>query len=163
MGCFDTIDVPCPHCGTMYPAQSKGGECLLGEYALYDAPEDVMADANRHAPFVCHACKAVFEVDIKNRQTVKLDTTAEEVRQEMFARMSCGDPSQGRNEVEANVIAALSTQELHRLRLVEAELKMIRETAQAWLSYKGIEHRNSDDLYAAYVIEAILRGEKPGK
>ncbi len=174
MGCFDTIIIPCPRCGEEYDAQSKSGECVLEDYALSDAPDDVMADANRHAPFVCVKCHTVFNVDIKNRQTKQLPMTEEEARKQMWDRLESGDPSKGRNEVEAMVIATLVSEkspdaaqlpirELNRLRACEAELRMIRETAQAWLSYKGIEHKNSDDLYANYVINAVLRGEKPGK
>jgi hypothetical protein len=98
----------------MYPAQSKSGECLLQDYALHDAPEDVMADANRHAPFVCVMCKTVFEVDVQNRKTVQLEKTAEEVRQEMWNRLESGDPSQGRSEVEANVIAMMASEKEYR-------------------------------------------------
>lgn len=59
-------------------------------------------------------------------------------------------------------IKTFKDKELYRLRSCETELLMIKETAQAWLSYKAIDHLNSDDLYANHVINAILRGEKPG-
>ncbi len=64
MGCFDTIIVNCPRCGEPYFAQSKSGECLLREYKLEECPQDVLADVNRHAPFVCN-CGAIFHVELK--------------------------------------------------------------------------------------------------
>lgn len=114
MGCYDTIHIPCPHCGTMYPVQSKGGKCALLDYALRDAPEDVMTDVNRHAPFVCIYCKTVFEVDIQNRKTVQLEKTAEEARQELFDRLNCGDLSKGRDEAEARLIAIMASEKEYR-------------------------------------------------
>ena len=68
MGCFDTVFVPCPQCGTKYAAQSKGGDCILAEYEMDEAPSDVMSNVNRHAPFVCDTCGCVFKVtEIKPR------------------------------------------------------------------------------------------------
>ena len=61
MGVYDTVFVPCPDCGEVYPAQSKSGDCLLQDFELNEAPHDVMADVNRHAPFTCE-CGCVFEV-----------------------------------------------------------------------------------------------------
>ena len=61
MGLYDTIAVPCPKCGELYPAQSKSGACEMKDYELDKAPSDVLADVNRHAPFECE-CGAVFEV-----------------------------------------------------------------------------------------------------
>ena len=65
MGCYDTIEVPCPSCGAKYPAQSKSGDCELKEYELDSAPEYVLFDVNRHAPFECWECGTLFEVEIK--------------------------------------------------------------------------------------------------
>lgn len=69
MGCFDTILVPCPKCGLLYPAQSKGGNCTLERYSFEDAPEDVMSNVNRHAPFTCD-CGAVFKVEFHPTITI---------------------------------------------------------------------------------------------
>ena len=63
MGCYDTILVPCPKCGDLYEAQSKSGDCLLQVYDFEDTPLDVMANVNRHAPFTCSNCRAVFHVE----------------------------------------------------------------------------------------------------
>lgn len=63
MGCYDTVLVPCPKCGEKYPAQSKSGDCVLGEYEMNECPEDVMWDVNRHAPFTCEKCGTVFYVE----------------------------------------------------------------------------------------------------
>lgn len=65
MGMFDTVFVPCPKCGLYYPAQSKGGDCMLDTYELDDAPNDVLSDVNRHAPFKCEQCGSEFEVKIR--------------------------------------------------------------------------------------------------
>ena len=64
MGCYDTILVPCPTCGCRYPAQSKSGDCECLVYAFDNAPTEVMYDVNRHAPFTCDECGAVFEVSV---------------------------------------------------------------------------------------------------
>lgn len=62
MGCYDTINVPCPKCGEIYDAQSKSGDCLLDVYELDTAPQDVLLDINRHAPFICYNCGTKFMV-----------------------------------------------------------------------------------------------------
>ena len=64
MGCYETIMVPCPKCGAEYGAQSKSGPCALDTYTLVDAPDDVIEDVNRHAPFVCESCGQSFCVDL---------------------------------------------------------------------------------------------------
>ena len=61
MGCYDEIKVPCPACGEIYWAQSKSGECEFAQYELNTAPEEVLVDVNRHAPFGC-ICGARFQV-----------------------------------------------------------------------------------------------------
>lgn len=65
MGMFDSIMVPCPKCGEKTEAQSKSGDCTLAIYELNNAPPDVMGDVNRHAPFTCHNCGAVFRVNLQ--------------------------------------------------------------------------------------------------
>lgn len=64
MGMYDTINVPCPRCGKRYPAQSKGGLCVLAEYNLEQAPADALCDVNRHAPYTC-SCGASFAVRLR--------------------------------------------------------------------------------------------------
>ena len=65
MGMFDYVNLKCPHCGATYATQSKGGDCTLATYDLHDAPSDVVLDVNRHAPFTCEECGAMFEVGIR--------------------------------------------------------------------------------------------------
>jgi hypothetical protein len=72
MGCYDTIMVPCPTCQTREAFQTKSGECLLGEYNLEDAPEEVLGDVNRHSPYVCRVCGAVFHVKLEIHATPTL-------------------------------------------------------------------------------------------
>lgn len=74
MGMFDTVDVPCPHCGTVKSFQSKGGACLLRNYNLHDAPADVLSDINRHAPYQCEKCGTSFAVQVKTiASAVRID------------------------------------------------------------------------------------------
>jgi hypothetical protein len=61
MGCFDSVWLECPNCGERVEAQSKGGACIQGDYTLHDAPDDVITDVNRHAPFRCE-CGQTFKV-----------------------------------------------------------------------------------------------------
>lgn len=65
MGMFDTVRVPCPRCGEEEDFQSKGGERIMCRYSLEDAPENVMSDVNRHAPYTCRKCGAKFYVGVK--------------------------------------------------------------------------------------------------
>ena len=69
MGMFDVVMVPCPKCGELYQAQTKSGPCTLGDYLLGEAPEDVLEDVNRHAPFKCEKCGCVFAVEFKMTYT----------------------------------------------------------------------------------------------
>jgi len=85
MGMYDTILIKCPACGNPYPAQTKGGPCLMYEYELEDCPEDALSDANRHSPYTCFklsddgdllpGCGAVFEVDLDKRRTILVNTS----------------------------------------------------------------------------------------
>lgn len=71
MGCFDTVLVPCPNCDERSEFQTKSGACCLMTYNLEEAPDDVLADVNRHAPNTCENCGTVFEVAFTER-VVKL-------------------------------------------------------------------------------------------
>lgn len=64
MGVYDLISVPCPTCGKRQEVQSKSGDCILAIYQLESTPEDVLYDVNRHAPFVCRKCGAIFIVKL---------------------------------------------------------------------------------------------------
>jgi len=68
MGLYDTVVVPCPECGAPYHAQSKSGECILETYSLEDAPDAMMANVNRHAPFTCD-CGIRFAVGPGRKST----------------------------------------------------------------------------------------------
>lgn len=63
MGMFDSVRVPCPQCGKEVEAQTKSGECMLEWYNLDKAPQDVLVNVNRHAPFYCSSCKIKFQVE----------------------------------------------------------------------------------------------------
>ncbi len=53
MGLYDTIEFPCPVCGKIIYAQSKGGECILDSYEHTSVSVAVAQDANRHSPYEC--------------------------------------------------------------------------------------------------------------
>ncbi len=63
MGCYETIEVPCPKCGEIEEAQSKSGPCAMSQYTLKNVPIDVLQDVNRHAPFQCSKCGTYFQVE----------------------------------------------------------------------------------------------------
>lgn len=78
MGCFDSVMVPCPKCGTECEFQSKGGECILKTYTMAEAPPDVMEDVNRHAPYMCGQCNTYFEVTRMNGKPTPVEVPAPE-------------------------------------------------------------------------------------
>lgn len=63
MGCYDTVEVPCPKCGEIEYFQSKSGACVLANYSLSTCPPDVLGDVNRHAPYDCQKCGTLFKVE----------------------------------------------------------------------------------------------------
>lgn len=70
MGVYDSVMVPCPSCGEKQEAQSKSGKCLLEFFELSEAPDDVLADVNRHAPFKCK-CGTTFFVELETKTVGK--------------------------------------------------------------------------------------------
>lgn len=56
MGMFDSINVTCPHCGSIFEAQSKAGDCLLYVYTLDTAPPEILADLFKYGDNCC-TCK----------------------------------------------------------------------------------------------------------
>jgi len=64
MGVFDSVMAPCPECGTMNEFQSKGGDCILDRYQLHEAPDNVLADVNRH-PVSCLNCATPYHIKVR--------------------------------------------------------------------------------------------------
>lgn len=65
MGMFDRVFVPCPECHTPYEFQSKGGECLLTEYTLENAPMKVLSEL--WPPVAqCKKCKSGFKIEVSH-------------------------------------------------------------------------------------------------
>lgn len=64
MGCFDSVNVPCPNCRKRQLVQSKSGPCSLSVYEMEEAPGSVLSGANRHGPFICDQCGEVFRVAV---------------------------------------------------------------------------------------------------
>ena len=71
MGMFDTIWAKCPKCGEDLGFQTKSGDCILANYELGEAPDDVMANVNRHSPLECD-CGCKYEVDVAARKLVEV-------------------------------------------------------------------------------------------
>lgn len=65
MGMYDSVIVPFPKCGEESEFQSKGGDCKLAGYTLYNCPQDVLSDVNRHSPNTCSKCGIKFMVGLK--------------------------------------------------------------------------------------------------
>ena len=65
MGIPDIVLIPCPKCGTKYPAQSRGRDIGTDEkFDLSDCPKEVLVDADRHAPFQCNRCGSWFTIKL---------------------------------------------------------------------------------------------------
>lgn len=60
MGMYDTIEIPCPHCGATVEVQSKGGPCLLKTYPAHAVPLAVAGDAR--FPERCEGCGLTWDV-----------------------------------------------------------------------------------------------------
>ncbi len=73
MGVFDDIEIHCPRCGRLEIAQSKSGPCELNLYDLKSAPEEVLWDANRHAPYHCYEPSCGTHFVVEDRKTVETD------------------------------------------------------------------------------------------
>lgn len=73
MGMYDEVRVPCPHCRTVEMFQSKGGSCEMRRYELIVAPEDVLSNVNRHAPYQCTTCGTWFAVNEQARRSIIAD------------------------------------------------------------------------------------------
>ena len=58
---YDIVLVSCPFCGIVQEVQSKGGQCNFVRYWLPNAPIEVLADVNWHAPFTC-ICGKKFKI-----------------------------------------------------------------------------------------------------
>ena len=59
---LDTVMVPCPKCGVLFPATSNSGLCNGTTYSFHDVPDDTVNGVNYHAPFICNGCETKFMV-----------------------------------------------------------------------------------------------------
>ncbi len=55
MGLYDSINVTCPHCGSIFEAQSRAGDCILDVYTLDTAPPEILADLFKRGDY-CDVC-----------------------------------------------------------------------------------------------------------
>lgn len=72
MGMFDSVNVPCPKCGTKAEFQSKSGSCVMRVYELDEAPLDVLMDINRHSPYTCRECGCSYAVKVSHSASAVL-------------------------------------------------------------------------------------------
>ena len=92
MGCYDTVLVPCPKCGELYDAQSKSGDCLCRVFEFENTPPDVMSNVNRHAPFTCFKCNAVFHVEFNpNPEVVETNDVSDDFPDDLLENASIYD------------------------------------------------------------------------
>lgn len=62
MSLYDTVFIRCPSCGTRASVQSKSGPCILAEYDLYAAPQEVLADSRVLDIQTCDKCGLSFQI-----------------------------------------------------------------------------------------------------
>jgi hypothetical protein len=98
MGLYDTVLVMCPECGESSELQSKGGACKLETYGLYEAPDDVLLDINRHGPVNC-SCGVKFTVEV----------TGERPRRTLAARTVLVGPAPKNAEIADTLADCLET------------------------------------------------------
>lgn len=97
MGMFDSVYIPCPHCGKNNEFQTKSGDCSLDNYSFYrssadpesieevvkiglrgtgfglpSAPDEVLEGVWGMHPDRCE-CGCLYRVDKKARRIVNLD------------------------------------------------------------------------------------------
>lgn len=75
---YDTVHIPCPKCGADVDVQSKGGECLLGNFTTDTAPVDVLLGLkDRNYVDQCDKCKAYLKTVVEvGRPIVWLEQVA---------------------------------------------------------------------------------------
>jgi hypothetical protein len=77
MGMFDSVLLPCPHCGEEVELQSKSGECSLecyyplrGDKVPLDVADD-LSRSNSDFNTECHSCRGKFRLVYKQPVRVK--------------------------------------------------------------------------------------------
>lgn len=72
MGCYDSVNIPCPTCGEMVEFQSKVGDCGLDTYHHRHVPPEI-AKALNGAWTVCRWCnKGLFIYTERKPETVPM-------------------------------------------------------------------------------------------
>lgn len=80
MGCYNTIVIPCPECGTTHEFQTKSGSCGMKTYHISNVPLEDFAGIVGDS-VECEKCGTVFGVpeETKPRQNLShLVTTSKE-------------------------------------------------------------------------------------
>lgn len=80
MGCYDTVNIQCPHCDQINKIQVKTGPCRLKTYAANAVPVDVAAGLVGYT-FGCKHCATQFKVETRTpevRLYTRVDSGGEE-------------------------------------------------------------------------------------
>lgn len=71
MGMYDELWISCPKCGRMVDFQSKGGECSLNQYTVFDVPSDVAGHINGESQW----CECGAELTLQVQCSVNVHVT----------------------------------------------------------------------------------------
>jgi len=71
MGCFDSVMIACPHCGSITEVQSKAGRCTMRNYHGAAVPIEIAVALNDTAD-VCAHCNQPFVIHAATPRYVAL-------------------------------------------------------------------------------------------
>lgn len=124
MGMYDTLNVPCPHCGYINSLQSKAGPCGLYDYTIDDAPYVVVQDLANERQY-CLECSKEFSVRSRTvtRDEAYIVKIEKPYRDFRVQRWNDGTLSLHESDGEP-----IELDENEALRVVEILLSALRET-----------------------------------
>lgn len=65
MGTYDVFSFYCHACGERIEIQSKADLCNMWHYSASNAPLTILTDVAGGGPYICGACGARWNVDVK--------------------------------------------------------------------------------------------------
>lgn len=82
MGLFDSVYVPCAHCGNRIEFQSKADECIMMSYDLSDAPPEIAMDIKDDVVHCmkCDGWTALIDPSLPPRQTPRVNLRTARVK-----------------------------------------------------------------------------------
>ena len=66
MGCYDSVNIPCPTCGEMVEFQSKAGDRCLDTYEYSSVPVEIAIDLDGASSW-CKCCGTRFSVHVSEK------------------------------------------------------------------------------------------------